>query len=184
MAFPARRLGLPSMATGAVRESQGARRAVARKKCLMAMFPGVFLRAVLAKNPHKAVQAAATLSLGRFLNNRLQRIDLCREHPALAGEFAGLFGKAYLAELKRQDRGKVLKEIESVFEQAAEKYGNVKLAGDETVAGLAKAELFSIRNLIVGKEAPDIEGGDQDGRRFQPSDYRGKVVLLDFWSYV
>ena len=143
-----------------------------------------FLRAVLAKNPHKAVRAAASLSLGRFLNNRLQRVDLCREQQGLAEEFAGLFGKAYLAELKRQDRDKVLKEIEAVFEQAAQRYGDVKLPGGETVAGLAKAELLSIRNLSVGKEAPDIEGEDQDGRRFKLSDYRGKVVLLDFWSYV
>ena len=58
-----------------------------------------FLRAVLAKNPHKTVQATASLSLAHFLNNRLQRIDLCREQPELAKEFAGLYGKEYLADL-------------------------------------------------------------------------------------
>ena len=42
--------------------------------------------------------------------------------------------------------------------------------------------LHEIRHLSVGKEAPDIEGEDQDGKRFKLSDYRGKVVLLDFWS--
>jgi hypothetical protein len=41
-----------------------------------------FLRAVLAKNPHKNVQATACLSLGHFLNNRLQRLDLCQEQQA------------------------------------------------------------------------------------------------------
>src|SRR6516162_6273828 len=46
-----------------------------------------FLRAVLAKSPHKNVQATACLSLGRFLNNRLQRVDLCKEQPELAREF-------------------------------------------------------------------------------------------------
>jgi hypothetical protein len=143
-----------------------------------------FLRAVLAKNPHKSVQATACLSLGHFLNNRLQRLDLCKEQPDLAKEFAGLYGKEYLAELLRQDRDKALKEVEAVFEQAADKYGEVKLPGGETVAERAKAELFGIRNLSVGKEAPDIEGEDQDGKRFKLSDYRGKVVLLDFWSFV
>jgi hypothetical protein len=143
-----------------------------------------FLSAVLAKNPHKKVQATACLALGHFLNNRLQRLDLCKEQPELAKEFAGLYGKEYLAELLRQDRDKAIKEIESVFEQAAEKYGDVKLPGGDTVAERAKAELFAIRNLSVGKKAPDIEGEDQDGKRFKLSDYRGKVVLLDFWSYV
>jgi hypothetical protein len=143
-----------------------------------------FLRAALAKNPHKIVQATACLSLGHFLNNRLQRLDLCKEQPELAKEFEGLFGEKYLAELSRQDRDKATQEIEKVFEQAAERYGDVKLLGGDTVAERAKAELFGIRRLSAGKEAPDIEGEDQDSKRFKLSDYRGKVVLLDFWSYV
>jgi hypothetical protein len=143
-----------------------------------------FLRAVLAKNPHKNVQAAACLSLGRFLNNRLQRLDLCKEQPDLAREFGGLYGKDYLAELLRQDRDKAIEEIEAVLEQAAQKYGEMKLPDGDLVAERAQAELFGIRNLGVGKEAPDIDGEDEDGKRFKLSDYRGKAVLLDFWSFV
>src|SRR6516162_9203495 len=92
-----------------------------------------FLRAVLAKNPHREVQAMACLSLGRFLNGRLQRLDLCKEQPKLAKEFAGLFGKEYLAGLLRQDRARAIKEIEAVFEQAAGRYGEVKLPAGDTV---------------------------------------------------
>src|SRR5262249_15839980 len=143
-----------------------------------------FLRAALAKSPHKNIQAAACLSLGCFLNNRLQRLDLCKEQPGLAREFAGLYGKEYLAELLGRDRAKALNAMEAVFEQAADKDAGVKLPGGDTVAGRAKAELLGIRNLSVGKEAPEIEGEDQDGKRFKLSDYRGKVVLLDFWSFV
>jgi hypothetical protein len=141
-----------------------------------------FLRAVAAKSPHKGVQATATLSLAHFLNNRLGRIDLCREQPELAKQFGALYGKEYIADLMRQDGEKVIKQVEAVFEQAAEKYGDVKLPGGDNVAERAKAELFEIRNLRVGKQAPDIEGEDQDGKRFKLSDYRGKVVLLDFWG--
>jgi hypothetical protein len=143
-----------------------------------------FLRAVLAKNPHRTVQATACLSLGHYLNNRLQQLDLCKGQAEYAKEFAGLYGGAYLAELQRQDRDQAVKEIEAIFEQAAKKYGDVTLPGGEAVAERAKAELFEIRTLRVGKEAPDIAGEDQDGKRFKLSDYRGKVVLLDFWSYV
>jgi hypothetical protein len=144
-----------------------------------------FLRAVQAKSPHKDIQATACLALGHFLNNRLQRLDLCKEQPEMAREFAGLFGKEYLAELLRQDHDKVIKEeIESLFEQAVEKYGDVKLPGGDTVAERARADLFEIRSLSVGREAPDIEGQDQDGLRLKLSDFRGKVVLLDFWSHV
>jgi cytochrome oxidase Cu insertion factor (SCO1/SenC/PrrC family) len=30
--------------------------------------------------------------------------------------------------------------------------------------------------------APEVKGTDQDGKHFKLSDYKGKVVLLDFWS--
>jgi thiol-disulfide isomerase/thioredoxin len=36
--------------------------------------------------------------------------------------------------------------------------------------------------LPVGVAAPEIEGEDLDGVAFNLSDYRGKVVLLEFWG--
>src|SRR5262245_30083722 len=101
-----------------------------------------FLRAVVTKNPHKNVQATACLSLAYFLNNRLQRINMCKEQPELAREFAGLFGKEYLAELQRRDRDEATKEIEAVFEQAT-KYGDAKLPDGDLVADRAKEDLFA-----------------------------------------
>jgi cytochrome oxidase Cu insertion factor (SCO1/SenC/PrrC family) len=72
--------------------------------------------------------------------------------------------------------------VEAVFEQAAQKYGDVQLPFSGTVAENANRELFAIRRLAVGKEVPEIEGPDQDGAVFRLSDYRGKVVLLYFWQ--
>jgi hypothetical protein len=140
-----------------------------------------FLRTVLARNPHRQVQGLACQGLAHFLSQRLQRLDLVKEQPELAREFEGLFGQEYLRDLLRQDRTQATREAEALFEQAAEKYGDVKIPDGGTVGEKARAELFEIRHLGVGKEAPDIEGEDQDGQRFKLSDYRGKVVLLDFW---
>jgi hypothetical protein len=36
--------------------------------------------------------------------------------------------------------------------------------------------------LAIGECVPDIEGEDLDGVRFKLSDYRGKVVMLEFWG--
>ena len=36
--------------------------------------------------------------------------------------------------------------------------------------------------LRIGTAAPEISGEDIDGVPFKLSDYRGKVVLLDFWG--
>ena len=38
------------------------------------------------------------------------------------------------------------------------------------------------RRGSIGKVAPEIEGSDADGVAFKLSDYRGKVVMLDFWG--
>jgi len=46
------------------------------------------------------------------------------------------------------------------------------------------AELsYKVTHLVVGCEAPEIEGIDHDGKKFRLSEYRGKVVLLPFWGY-
>ncbi len=34
----------------------------------------------------------------------------------------------------------------------------------------------------VGTMAPEITGADTDGVEFNLSDYRGKVVMIDFWG--
>lgn len=141
-----------------------------------------FLRTVLEASPHHDVQGLACLSLAHFLNNRLQRLDLVKDQPELAREFAGLFGKEYLEELQRRNRTQANQEAEALFKQAAEKFGDVQIPDGGTIGEQAKAELFEIRHLLVGKQAPEIEGQDQDGKEFKLSDYRGKVVLLDFWS--
>jgi hypothetical protein len=140
-----------------------------------------FLRTVLMMNPHMDVQGLACLALAQFLNNRLRLLDRIKDGPELAKEYEALLGKDYFNELVRQDRAQAVKEVEARFEQAAEKYGDVKGPFPWTVGVKAKAELFEIRHLSVGKEAPEIEGEDQGGKKFKLSDYRGKVVLLDFW---
>jgi len=141
-----------------------------------------FLRAVHEKSPREEVRGQACLALARFLKNRMQRLHLIEGNADLGREFEGLFGKEYLDELKRGDRARAVREVEDLLELAAETYGSVKLSDGATVGEKARAELSEIRDLAAGKAAPETEGEDQDAKRFKLGDYRGKVVLLDFWS--
>jgi hypothetical protein len=141
-----------------------------------------FLRAVLEKSPHREVRGLACLALAQFLPSRIEKLDLLPDQPELVRRYEVLYGKDYLETLQQQDRATVMKDSEALYEQATEKYGDVKLPYGGTVGETAKTELFEIRHLAVGKEAPDIEGVDQEGQQFKLSDYRGKVVLLYFWS--
>ena len=84
-----------------------------------------------------------------------------------------------------QEEGKkgaeLTKEAETYFDRVIDKFADVK-RNDDTLGDMAKRELFELRNLAIGKVVPDIEGIDADGKKFKLSDYRGKVVLLDFWA--
>ena len=103
----------------------------------------LFLRAVLEQSPHREIRAQACLALAQFLHNRLQRLDLVKGDRQLAKEFEDLVGKAYLEQLLKQDRGKAASEAESLFEQATQRYGDVKLIDDGTIGERAEAGLYT-----------------------------------------
>ncbi len=68
-----------------------------------------------------------------------------------------------------------------MFVRAFKEFAEAEIRGD-TVGGWAKSELFDIRHLGIGKRAPKTRGKDQEGADLKLSDYRGKVILLYFWS--
>jgi hypothetical protein len=141
-----------------------------------------FLRTLLEKSPHKDVQGQACLVLGQLLKGRVHSLEELKNRPELKGAYEGMLGKDSLAELQKQDPAKVSKEAEALFERAADKYADVKIPSRGTVGDKARSELYEIHFLATGKEVPEVEGQDQDGKKLKLSDYRGKVVLLDFWS--
>jgi AhpC/TSA family len=53
----------------------------------------------------------------------------------------------------------------------------------DATEGEAQLLLAKIQRFGLGKPAPDIAGHDLDSQAFKLSDYRGKVVLLDFWGF-
>lgn len=69
------------------------------------------------------------------------------------------------------------KKAQSYFAEAAKKH-----AGNSALANQFKDGLYLLEHLSVGKAAPEIKAEDLDGKEFKLSDYRGKVVVLDFWG--
>lgn len=90
------------------------------------------------------------------------------------------FALGYLAYGQSQDRS-LTPEAESIFQQVLDEYPDVN-GSRGLVADSARGILFSAKNLAAGKTAPEIAGEDVDGVAFKLSDYRGKVVLIDFWG--
>jgi thiol-disulfide isomerase/thioredoxin len=118
-------------------------------------------RAVLENGPNDTAQGQACYALAHILSERSEQA----------------FQKK-----KPEDSARLAAEAEKLFELVQEKFADVKgLRG--TLGALAKSDLYELRNLAVGKTVPEIEGEDIDGKKFKLSDYRGKVVLVDFWGH-
>ncbi len=69
-------------------------------------------------------------------------------------------------------------------DEAKELFAKLKadFADTEAAKG-ATGALFEMEHLQVGMTAPEIEAIDQDGHAFKLSDYKGKVVVIDFWGF-
>jgi hypothetical protein len=111
------------------------------------------LRGVLEKSQDHKVQAQATYGLAQLQKTRSENPD------------------AKPAEVK-----KASEEAEQLYDRLVTKFADVKDLARPAEEGLAE-----IRKFGIGKKAPEISGEDGDGKKFKLSDYKGKVVVLDFW---
>ena len=59
----------------------------------------------------------------------------------------------------------------------------VELQPAHELAQLCKDAIWRIENLTPGSHAPDFTARDVDGNELHLSDWRGKVVLVDVWSF-
>ncbi len=100
-------------------------------------------------------------------------------------------GAALLAKATRMRRSRTdgaTKEALALLHTVANDYADVphpwaeEIESYTTLGAVAEREIFELEHLVVGKPAPDIVAKDLDGVEFKLSDYRGKVVMLDFWG--
>jgi hypothetical protein len=113
------------------------------------------LKQILEKSTKDRVKAAAAFGLGKQLAAQTDKL----------GD-------------KVAEANKVAAEAEKYLVQAIDLFGTTNAA----LKNAAEKELKALRTLRVGKEAPEITATDLDEKEFKLSDYRGKVVLLDFWG--
>jgi hypothetical protein len=89
-------------------------------------------------------------------------------------------GRAEMEGASDARRAEEYKEAEKYCNRIEAEFADVK--SYRPLGQLAKGELFEIQHLAIGQTAPTITGEDLDGKKFSLLDYRGKVVVLDFWG--
>jgi hypothetical protein len=91
-------------------------------------------------------------------------------------------GKFGLATILKNKDVESQPEAEKLFESAIKDFSNDP--AKSRLLQQAKNELAEMKGpFALGKPVPDIEGDDLDSKAFKLSDYKGKVVLLDFWGF-
>lgn len=136
------------------------------------------LRAVLEKSKNRPAQAQACLALAQQVENRIQWAARLKAEPGMAKVFENALGKEPFDELTKADPDKMRKEVEALYERVVKDFADVSDARGSKLGDAAKKKLAT----LVGRPALEIAGEDLDGKKFKLSDYRGKVVLLDFWG--
>jgi hypothetical protein len=131
----------------------------------------------------KERRALARYFLAQNLKNRSDAVDQLKGlDEKTRKQVEQKRGKEYLDKIAAGDPGKLLKEAEDLFADLAKEKEDLKIFG-QALKELVESELYEIRNLAIGKPAPEIEGEDIDGKTFKLSEYKGKVVVLDFWGH-
>lgn len=140
------------------------------------------LRSVMEKHPNRIDRAWACHTLATYLKLQARMVRRVREVPAEIDRYVHERHKEATERfVKEADPTALERESEALLERTIADYGEVKAKDDPRPLGtIAEGELFAMRNLSIGKVAPEIQGKDHEGKAFSLSDYRGKVVVLTF----
>jgi thiol-disulfide isomerase/thioredoxin len=152
-----------------------------------------FLRLLTDRSRNREVRGRALLALARIFVAkaslaRLRQLDPNARSPA-ENEFIKGLDPDYVKYFHDVDFTASKVEAERLFEQCIKDYGDVlyrraRSAADRdvTIAEAARSDLHELRDLAIGKVAPEIVGEDIDGNPMKLSDYQGKIVVLIFWA--
>jgi hypothetical protein len=99
---------------------------------------------------------------------------LGKESPHADVRASALFARGVLT-LKDENGSK--EEAKAFFQRVKKEYSETPWAQR------AESYLFEAEHLQIGMVAPDFQVVDESGKAFKLSDYRGKVVVLDFWGF-
>lgn len=122
-----------------------------------------------------ALQYAAWSVDEKVLNDLYEQI--VSRNPEKSVVARALFNQAYMIYSKAEGDDAKRKPALDLFRRISTEYKG------EKAAELAAAYIFELENLQVGMKAPDFVGEDVNGKEIRLSQFRGQVVVIDFWGF-
>jgi thiol-disulfide isomerase/thioredoxin len=128
-------------------------------------YPGAIalIQSVAERNPNRTARGQAVMALAWEAKRKFSE----------SGDETTLGGDALAVK------------AEQAFELITRDYADCPrlMQNDQRTLGKeAEQELYGLRNLRVGKVAPDVEGQDLDEVKIKLSDFRGRVTAIVFWA--
>lgn len=142
---------------------------------------GTFYRRVITANKNPTVLGKAHFRLGIYLMRQLEISREVQAKPEAREKYDLFYGKNLTAHLLAMNHAQNRKEALQHFVIIKQKYASIKTYQGQ-LGPLANIEEFKLAHLSVGGVVPEITGQDVFGKQLQLSDFRGKIVLLDFWG--
>jgi AhpC/TSA family len=157
---------------------------IASKNALAAMpWTEKMLRALVAADLPMQDRGQALFNLAQCLQTEAEAVSIFKSWDEQKAKlYEQRYGKDHFAKIRAGDVSKLEAEAVKLFMEVSDNFGELKY-GRKKLGDQAKSAIFTILNLGVGKTAPEISGEDIDGKPMKLSDYRGKVVVLDFWGH-
>lgn len=143
-----------------------------------------FLRTVFSKGQSAGAQARACASLAQNFKYRSRLVRALEEDREMLEDYEKTYGKPVLSALLKQDASKLAGESRKLFLYVEAKHGKMPHPIHGTLAKLAEANLAALaKPATIDQPAPEIDGTDADGKPMKLSEFKGKVVLFDFWGH-
>jgi thiol-disulfide isomerase/thioredoxin len=131
----------------------------------------------------------AVWNLGLSLRHTHRRAALVksmvRSNPRAIERLEQSKGSVYVERMLAFDTAKVEREREGMLERIADEFADIEFieGGKKRQLGkMAEALLEGTRTLAIGRKVPEAESETLDGKKVKLSDYKGKVVVLNFWA--
>lgn len=122
---------------------------------------------IIAVHPLASVQGKALVELAKMY---LQEYEISTRHGIQARWRKGLTDDQIEAR------------AHEIFTRMKNDYADIPYWHHKTLGQFATRQLFELDHLGVGDQVIDIVGKDIDGNAMKLSDFRGKIVVLDFWG--